>query len=112
MIKRLKDTWGIWNQHNKPDHIITIHDRNHRMFCLVDGTKEGWFTCLSWFGRFTKVVSIEIITNGNFKTANDKRCVELAITIDKPDLIWASRYTSCRGKKAKEKYWRSKYNCL
>lgn len=103
-MKRLKDIWGIWNQFNKPDHIITIHDRNHSCYCLYGGTKEDWFTLLRWYGRFTKVVSIE--------TLKVKKCVELAITIDKPDLVFVGRHTSCRGKKAKEKYWRGKYNCL
>ena len=102
MIKRLKDTWGIWNQHNRPGHIITVHDKNNGCFCMFGGTKEDWFALLRWYGRFTKVVSIE--------TIKERLFTELVITIDKPDLVWTGRRKSCYGKKAKQKYWDSVYN--
>ncbi len=103
MIKRLKDTWGIWNQFNRSGrHIITIKDRDGIYGALYGATKEDWFTLLRWYGRFTKVVSIETIT--------DRLFTDLVITIDKPDLVWTGRRKRCYGKKAKKKYWDSVYN--
>lgn len=101
MIKRLKDTWGIFSQfRNIHCDCIMVEDRNKLYCSLYDGTKEDWFMLLRTYGRFTKVLSIETFKPHKYRT--------LVITIDKPDLVFVGGRKEERGKKAKHKYWDSK----
>ena len=105
MIKRLKETWGIFRQYNKENHYIIVQDRTRICTSFFGtGDREDWFDLLRVYGRFTKVLSIE--TN----TYLDQ--TELVITIDRPSLITIGRHTRVQGKKAKDKFWRDKYNIL
>lgn len=100
MIKRLKETWGIFSQYNKENHYIIVQDRTHICTSFFGtGDREDWFDLLRVYGRFTKVLSIETTEVG--------KCTELTITIDRPSLITIGRHTRVQGKKAKDKYWAS-----